>query len=68
MQTIDKVIDEISEFSIEEQEIIADVINKRITDEKRELIYNDYIKALENYNNGDVETGSVDDLFKAIEQ
>lgn len=68
MLTIDKVIDEISEFSIEEQEIIADVINKRITDEKRELIYNDYIKALENYNNGDVETGSVDDLFKAIEQ
>lgn len=65
-QIIDKVLDDFFSFPIEEQEFIIDILNKRMIEEKRNLIVKDYKKAVKNYKMGKVKKGSVDDLFADI--
>lgn len=64
--SIDKVIDEISQMPLEDQEMVAQIITKRLIEEKREIIYQDYMNALREYKNKKTKSGTVDDLFKNI--
>jgi len=64
--SIDKVIDEISQMPLEDQEMVAQIITKRLIEEKREIIYQDYINALHYYKNKKTKNGTVDDLFNNI--
>ena len=68
MKTIDSVVDEISQHSLDEKEMIAEILNKRLIEEKRDLIYKEYKRAMRNYNTGKVKSGNVDDLFKEIDK
>lgn len=68
MRTLDNVLSEISAFSIDDKEILNEILKKRIIEEKRSLIFRDYQEALKNYENGNVKSGSVDDLFKDLEK
>lgn len=60
------VLDEISDFPLQDKEMILAVLEKRVVEEKRELLYEQYQEALNDYKNGNVKTGSADDLFASI--
>jgi len=66
MQTLNNILSEISRHPIDEKEMIAEILNKRLIEEKRELIYNEYKRVLKNCRAGKVKSGNVDDLFKTI--
>ena len=68
MRTLDNVLSEISAFSLDDKEILNEILKKRIIEEKRSLIFRDYQEALKNYENGNVKSGSVDDLFNSLSQ
>jgi hypothetical protein len=63
---IDTILDEISKVSLPDKEIILDIMEKRLIEEKRNLIYGEYKKAMKDYRTGNVKTGNVDDLFESI--
>ena len=65
-QTIDKVLDEFYKIPLEEQEFLMDILQKRVIEEKRELILKEYKRAMKNYKLKKVKKGSVDDLFQDV--
>ncbi len=66
MKTIDNVLNEISQHSLDEKEMIADILNKRLIEEKRNLIYKEYVRAMRNFKTGRAKSGNVNDLFEEI--
>jgi len=62
-----QVLEEISNFPLQDQEMILAVLEKRVEEEKREILYGQYKEALNDYKKGNVKTGSVDDLFASID-
>jgi len=66
MKTIDSVLDEISKHPLDEKEMIAEILNKRLIEEKRNLIYKDYKRAMRNFKAGETQSGNAEDLFKEI--
>lgn len=64
--TVDAILDEIAELSIEDQEMLDDIVHKRISEEKRSDIRADYLSALEERKQGRIKSGSVADLFGAV--
>jgi hypothetical protein len=67
MLSIDNVLEEIQQHPMEEQELIEELLHKRLIEQKRELIFSDYLKSKDDLKNDDVKSGSVDDLFKTIQ-
>lgn len=67
-EVIDNILEEISKYPLNDKELILYILKKRLSEEKRELIYKDYQKAMKDYENGKVKSGSVDDLFKTINE
>ena len=64
--TVDSILDEIAELSLEDQELVDDIVHKRLIDSKRNDIRTDYEKALQERQAGSIKTGSVSDLFGSI--
>jgi hypothetical protein len=64
--TVDAILEEISELSIEDQEMVDEIVHKRIIDGKREEIRTDYQAALLEREQGKTKSGSVNDLFGAL--
>lgn len=62
----DSILDEISSLSLEDQEMVDDIMQKRIIEGKREQILADYRAALEERAQGHTSSGSVSDLFQSI--
>mgnify|MGYP001565717058 CR=1 FL=1 len=67
-QGIDTILSKLLEYSLEDKELMSEILKKRIIDEKRSLIFRDYQESLKNYRNGNIETGEVEDLFKDLEK
>ncbi len=63
---VDSILTEIAELSMEDQEMVDQIIHKRINDSKREEIRNDYQTALLERKQGLTKSGSVSDLFGCI--
>jgi len=66
--TIDAVLSGISEISLSDKEILKEIIAKRIIEEKRGLIFQDYQASLKDYKRGVVESGDVNDLFNSLKK
>jgi len=64
--TIDNILDEVAKCSVNDKEMIVRIIEKRLIDEKRNLLYKKYKKAEKDYRKGKIKTGSVEDLFDSI--
>lgn len=64
--TFDEVLDSVEQFSLDEKEIFADILNKRIILEKKIQLENDVRLGLQDYANNDVIRGSRKDLMKDI--
>ncbi len=62
-KSINHVLESIGEFPLEEQEIIVDVITKRIIDQKRKTIVNDWKEARKEREEGKLKT-DIGQLFE----
>ena len=63
---VDTVLDVIARLSLEDQEMVDEIMHKRITDCKREEIRTEYSAALEERTRGETKSGSVDQLFGSL--
>jgi histone deacetylase complex regulatory component SIN3 len=63
---IEKLLEETAELSLEDQEILLEIIKKRLSEEKRNAIYKNFVEAKEDFRSGNVERGGVDELFSGI--
>ena len=63
---IDNVLNEVAKYSLQDKEMLLCILEKRLIEEKRELLNKDYRKAAKYYRNGNVKTGTVDDLFDSL--
>jgi hypothetical protein len=60
---VDSILDEISSLSLEDQEMVDEILHKRIIEGKRDEIRADYVVALDEHAHGRIKSGSVGDLF-----
>jgi hypothetical protein len=65
---VDDILSEVSKFPLPDKEMIVEILEKRLIDEKRDFISREYKKALKDYRAGEVKIGSVDDLFGSHEE
>ena len=63
---VDAILDEIAELSIEDQEMVDEIMHKRIIEGKREEIHADYLASLEDRSQGRIKSGSVNELFESL--
>ena len=64
--TLDAILDEIANLSIEDQEMVDEIIHKRVIDGKREEISAAYQAALLERQQGQIKSGTVSDLFGSL--
>ncbi|MBI5324680.1 MAG: hypothetical protein HZB41_05325 [Ignavibacteriae bacterium] len=64
--TFNDLVDTVDELPYEEQEVLVDIINKRIIERKRNEIINDVIQGRKDYQEGNVRRGTVADLMKDL--
>ena len=67
MLTLDRVLDEIAHHPVEEQQIISNILQKRLIDERREEIAKRLKEAKRNYKTGKTKRfSSVSELWKNL--
>ena len=64
---INKVIEDFSHLTLEDKEYVAEVMHKRITEERRESIFHRAREARESLSRGEVKTGGFQDLCEDLE-
>ena len=65
--TINTFLDNFNSLLLEEKEFAIDIIKKALAEAEREAIFKRAKKASENYNKGKVKKGTVQDLYKDLE-
>jgi hypothetical protein len=64
--TLDTILEEIAELSLDDQEMVDEIIRKRVVEGKRAEISAQYRMALLERQQGRIKTGSVADLFGGL--
>lgn len=64
--TVDSILEDIAELNIEDQEMVGEIIHKRIIESKRDGIRADYQAALVERKQGRTKSGLVSDLFASL--
>ncbi len=65
--SLDQMLDNISRLPVDEQLMLAEIIKKRIVEQRRKEIAYNVRESLEEYKSGKAKTGSIDDLIKELE-
>ena len=55
-------------FPFDDREILVEIINKRIIEQRREELEADMEESLEVYQRGEVRVGTVDDLLRDLKE
>jgi len=63
-----ELIDSIEELSLDEQELLLEIVHKRIIDQKRSKLEERIAEARESYRKGEVRRGTVADLMKVLDE
>jgi len=63
-----ELIETVESLPIEDREMLVEIINKRIVEQRREELVADMEASLEAYKRGEVRTGTVDDLMKDLQE
>jgi hypothetical protein len=63
-----ELIESVEALPIEDREILMEIVNKRIIEQRREELVADMEASLQAYRQGDVRSGTVDDLLKDLEE
>ena len=61
-----ELIESVEALPLDDQEILMDIINRRIIEEKREELVADMEESLPAYRKGEVRAGTVDDILKDL--
>jgi hypothetical protein len=61
-----EIIDDIDSMPLESQEILLDIVNKRLTEKKRQNFIEDTLKSENEYKGGNFLEGNSDNLFKTL--
>ncbi|MBM4275751.1 MAG: hypothetical protein FJ134_15000 [Deltaproteobacteria bacterium] len=64
---LDRILDEIASLSLEDEEILLNIVKQRHIERKRERILKDSRETMRAYRKGLAKTGTVDDLMKVLE-
>mgnify|MGYP001605827709 CR=1 FL=1 len=65
--SFDNMLDSVSKLPVEEQLMLAEIIKKRIIEQRRKELANSVKESIKEYNGGIAKTGSLDDLIKDLE-
>ena len=63
-----ELIDIIEKLSIEDQELLLEIIHKRLIEHKRSRLIAKVTEAREAYQKGEVQSGTVADLMKVLDE
>jgi hypothetical protein len=63
-----ELIESVEALPIEDREILMEIVNKRIIEQRRDELVADMETSLEAYKRGDIRSGTVDDLLKDLEE
>jgi len=65
--TFQKIIEAIEQLSLEDREILVDIIQNRLKQERREQLLQEVTEAERDYAQGNVHRGSVSELLKELQ-
>lgn len=63
-----ELIESVEALPLDDQQILMDIINRRIIEQRREELFSDMEESLEAYRKGEVRIGSVDDLLRDLDE
>jgi hypothetical protein len=63
-----EIIESVEALPLDDREILVEIINKRIIEQRREELKADMKESLEAYRKGEVWVGTVDDLLRDLEE
>ncbi len=66
MNTFSDIIEEADKLTLEEQETLIGILQKRIAEEKRKRLEEEILISKEEHGNGDYSQGNSSGLFKAL--
>ena len=66
-RSLDQMLDNMSKMPLDEQLMLAEIIKKRIIEERRKEIAHNVKESIEEYKSGTAKTGTLDDLIKDLE-
>lgn len=61
-----ELIESVEALPLDDREILMDIINRRIIEQRREELVADLEESLQAYRNGEVRIGTMDDLLKDL--
>lgn len=64
---LDQILDEIASLSLDDQEMLINIVKKRHIERKREQVLRDSRETMRAYKQGLAKKGTVDDLMKDLE-
>ena len=64
---LDKVIDDFNHLSIDDKEYVSEILHKQLIEAKREAIAERAKEANNNYKDGNIKSGTIEDLKKDLE-
>jgi len=63
-----ELIESVEALPLDDREILMDIINRRIIEQKREELVADMEESLQAYRKGEVRIGTVDDLLRDLDE
>jgi hypothetical protein len=63
-----ELIDMIESLPYDDQEILVDIINKRLSEYRRAILLKEVSESRDAYERGDVRQGTVDDFMKDLDE
>ena len=61
-----ELIESVEDLPLDDREILIDIVNKRIIEQRREELVADMEESLQAYRKGEVRVGTVDDILKDL--
>ncbi|MBO1352191.1 MAG: hypothetical protein EBE86_034715 [Hormoscilla sp. GUM202] len=63
-----EVIEAVETFSLEDREILLDILKKRLSEERRKQLGQEIAEVRQDYREGKVQFGTVDDFLAALDE
>lgn len=63
-----EIIESVEALPLDDREILMDIINKRIIEQRREELVADLEESMQAYRKGEVRIGTVDDLLRDLDE
>ena len=63
-----ELIESVEALPLDDQEILMDIINRRIIEQRRDELVADMEESLQAYRKGEVRIGTVDDLLRDLDE